>query len=92
MGPDEYPTREELGLVVKFLVAKLGEQGAILAKLAELLESKGIIADSELVSLVQQVRQSRAAIDVLRAESNLQEFLTIRNIAKRYLDPPPEDL
>jgi len=92
MGPDEFATREELGHVVKLLFAKFQQQAETIAFLSELLISKGIITDQELVQMVQRLKSSQ---NFQRAKESLQsfrDFLTMHNIVERYRDLPPDEL
>ncbi len=91
MGPDEFATREELGLILKLFLAKIQQQTEARGKLSELLIDKGIITDAELVDLVHRLGQSPASVRSKLAWKNLRSFLTMHNIVTLYEDPPPED-
>ncbi len=90
MGPDEFATREELGLIVKFLFAKVQQQAEMISTLAGMAATSGGIRNDQLGALIAQMEQSRNTSQAKHAKAKLDEFLTIRQIAQRYLDPLEE--
>jgi hypothetical protein len=92
MGPDEMASREELGLVLKFIFAKWQQQADLVSGLAELLISNGVISNEQLVSMTRQARESPQSAKASQALQNLKDFLAMHNIVQQYEDLPPEDL
>lgn len=92
MGPDENATREELGLIVKVLFAKLDQQTFTIATLAGMLIRKQVISEVELAEMVEELAQSPQAAKAKEAYGKLSDYAAIRKIARQYLDLPPEEL
>jgi hypothetical protein len=90
MGPDEFATRNELRLVFAFMLAKIQQQAESISQLMGTLRANGGLSDSEALDLVHRAATSPTKEEVRQAEAALYEFADIREIAKRYLDPPAE--
>lgn len=90
MGPDEFATREELGLVLKLMLAKIRQQAEMISTLASMVRTSGAITEQQFQDLIAQVAESPNTVRAKKADANLREFLAIRKIAKQYLDPPEE--
>jgi len=90
MGPDEYATREELDVSVRFLLAKIHQQGQLIVMLSELLISQGILAESAVLEMGHQLERSAKTLKMKSAREKLEEFLTIHNIGRLLQDPPQE--
>jgi hypothetical protein len=87
MGPDEYATRKELNLVFRYLLARERQNTFLVILLTTKLSANGVITAEEFQSLLAEVEQSPCREKTRQAESNLQEFLTIHNTVREYLDP-----
>lgn len=90
MGPDELVTREEYELAMKALVALHNQQVAALRALTDILVAK-IITPAEAVLMSERVRHLPVSQQAADARKALDDFLTMRNIARRYLDPQGEN-
>lgn len=88
MGPDELATREELGLIVRFMFAKFQQQAQTIAALSALLIDRGVLSDAELAALMTGLQDSPNSRKAEAALAKLREFATIHKIARQYLDPP----
>ena len=92
MGPDETATREELGLMVRFMFAKFQQHAVSLKMLHELLLSKGVVTGEELLAMAEELGATPETEKAKQAYQKIRDFAAIRNTAKQYLDPPPEYL
>ncbi|MGA2713290.1 MAG: hypothetical protein ABSG41_09290 [Bryobacteraceae bacterium] len=92
MGPDEFATREEVGVIAKFLLAKIQNQTVVFAELIDMLVKKGIVTDQEINQMVEKVAASPEGQFEKKALEKIRESAAIRNIAKQYLDLPSEEL
>lgn len=90
MGPDEFISREEFGLVVKLMFAKLGQQAGLIAQLSSLLEDKGVFTDQELTELLKRYRASPLSVKAEERLRKFSDFAAIHKIARQYLDPQEE--
>ena len=84
MGPDEYPTRDELGVVVRLLLAKVQQQAEALSTLTGLLVSKGVLSQESLLELLERVKASPASGRMQQSLQALRDFEASHNILKRY--------
>jgi hypothetical protein len=90
MGPDELATREELGLIVKLLLAKIGQQADLMGKLLSVLQDKSVFTNQEVIDLSERLKDSPQSIRASKYLEKLREFAAIHKIARQYLDPPED--
>jgi len=90
MGPDEFATREEVGLMVRLLFAKISQQAAIITELEELLLNKEVITKEELAEMSQHLANSPHSKRASEYVEKLREYTAIHQIVRQYLDPPEE--
>jgi hypothetical protein len=90
MGPDEFATREELGLMVRLLSAKLAQQTEVLADLIDLLRVKGIITTQDMSDASKRLKDSPHSKRASEYVEKLREFVAIHQTARQYLDHPEE--
>jgi hypothetical protein len=90
MGPDEYVTREEFGLVVKLLSADIRQKAMMIAQLTGMLVANKIITAEDLANLLKEIQADPASARVKDRQHKLAEFQAIRKIAQQYLDPDQE--
>lgn len=86
MGPDEQPSREELGLIVRFMFAKFQQQTDFIGILSELLIAKGVLSDQELEAMAVRLEKSPSSVKSKKALEDLREFAKIHSTARQYLD------
>jgi hypothetical protein len=89
MGPDEFATRHELELIVRYLFAKSQQQVETVAHLMALLIAKGIVTEAEFDQVLRLVRESETSRSAKRAHESLREYGEIRDILRNYEEPPP---
>jgi len=87
MGPDEYATRDELGVVVKMLLAKIQQQAECINALMALLVSQGVIPKEAPLALLAVLKASANHERVQRSLQALRDFEASHNILKRYEEP-----
>ncbi len=90
-GPDEFATRHELGLIVRFLVTQLQKQAEATANLIAMLISKGIVGPEMLSELTSLIRESESRTKAAHALSELREYAEIRDLLRRLEELPPEE-
>jgi hypothetical protein len=90
MGPEEYISREEMGVMIKFAVAKIYQQGEIIAALTNLLVSEGVLSDQKLNSMLLKLKESPIQKRAQETLKTFQDFAAIHKIARQYLDPQEE--
>lgn len=88
MGPDEFATREELGLMVRLLFAKISQQTEVIAELQDILQSKGIITKEEVVEMANHLANSPHSKRASEYVEKLRQYTAIHQTVRQYLDPP----
>jgi hypothetical protein len=71
MGPDELATREELGLIVKYLFAKLQQQAEMISTLAGMAATSGGITKDQFNALIAQTEHSQNTARSKEAKAKL---------------------
>jgi hypothetical protein len=90
MGPDEFATREELGIMVRLLSAKLAQQTEVVAELQDLLLRNKTITKEDAVEMTKRLADSPHSKRASQYVEKLQEYKAIHKTARQYLDPPEE--
>jgi hypothetical protein len=90
MGPDELVTREELGMIVRFMFAKFQQQTELVTNLCSLLQDQGTLTEKEILALASRLAKSESSKKATQAYEKLKEFAAIHKISRQYLDPPSE--
>jgi hypothetical protein len=90
MGPDEYATREELGIMLKFAFAQIQKQGEMIAKLTSLLVDNKALTEQDVAAMLQEFQGSPAAKRFRERLKAVEDFATIHKVARQYLDPQEE--
>jgi hypothetical protein len=90
MGPDEFPTREELGLMLKVLQAQIAKVIRTQTELVILLEAKGLLTDPEVAEMATRIGDSAESTRLRERIDKLRQFAEVHKTARQYLDPPSE--
>ena len=90
MGPDEFPTREELALMLKLTQARINRIARAQVGLTNLLKKKGILESSDLDNLAKCLEDSPEQKQVNESVDKVRQFAAVRKIAQQYLDPQEE--
>ena len=90
MGPDEFPTREELGLMLKVLQAQISKIILTQKELVMLLATKGLLSDPEIGAMAVRIADSSEAKRLQERVEKVRQFAEVHKTARQYLDPPEE--
>lgn len=90
MGPDEFATREELGVMLKFVLAKSQQQAELIACLMDLLKSKDIILDQDAKNMAEKLENSPISKRAQLRQKAVEDLAEIHKTVRQYLDPPEE--
>jgi hypothetical protein len=90
MGPDEFPTREELGLMLKVVQGEISKSLLAQKELVSLLAAKGLLTDSEMMAMAQAIADSPESKRLLERIDKMRQFAEVHKTARQYLDPPSE--
>jgi hypothetical protein len=90
MGPDEFPTREELGLMLKLTQARINRLARSQIELVNLLTERGIISTPDLDAAAERLQNSPEQQRVDECFERVRQFAEVHKIARPYLDPPEE--
>ena len=90
MGPDEFPTREELGLMLKLVQARLDKSARAVADVIALLKSKNVLTDVEVDGLAARLNESPEALRLADRLDKFRQFAEVHKTARQCLDPPLE--
>jgi hypothetical protein len=90
MGPDEFPTREELGLMLKVLEAQIAKLIRTQTELVGMLRAKGLLTDPEITLMATQIVDSAETTRLRERVEKMRQFAEIHKTARQYLDPQGE--
>jgi hypothetical protein len=90
MGPDDYVTRDEFAVVVRFLIARLQMQADYYASLLAVLTADKVVPDGTIQEIQKMVADSEASRAAKSALASLQESVDIQNLLRKFEDPPQE--
>lgn len=90
MGPDEFATREELGLMLKLVQARIDWSARSTAELVALLRSKGVVTETEVDDMVSRLTGSPESVRLNKRVDTVRQFAEVHKTARQYLDPPEE--
>jgi uncharacterized protein YydD (DUF2326 family) len=90
MGPDEYPTREELGLMLKVLEAQIAKLIRTQTELVAMLHAKELLTEPEIALMATQIVDSAESTRLRERVEKMRQFAEVHKTARQYLDPPEE--
>jgi hypothetical protein len=90
MGPDEFPTREELGLMIKLIQARINKVSRATGEIMALLKQKGVLTDDDINAFTNRLAESPEAIRLNELSEKVRQFAQVHKTARQYLDPPEE--